>query len=219
MNINVRCFYPVILICLLFLPVRSVIAHPHSWVSVLTEIEGDNKQITGLTMFWTFDLITTSYTLDGEDLSEQHRQKTLQSLADEMVGNLKENNYFTHFKKNDQVLLFKGAYQAKLTLEDHKLTLAFFLELQEPLLLPVTNLYLQVYEDGYFVDFLWLKESDLQLSEHFIANCEINIAEPKPTTAQMIYAASLAIDAAPDSQLGTIFSQSVSINCSRGVYE
>lgn len=205
----------VIFICLLFFPTTKIMAHPHSWVSVLTEVEGDHKQINGLTMFWTFDMMTTSYTLDGEDLSEANRQKTLQSLASEMVRNLKENNYFTHFKQQQHLLLFKAPAQAQLVLEDHKLTLHFYLELQEPLLLPITNLHLQVYEDDYYVDFLWVKSDDLQLSENFIADCEFNIIEPKPTTAQMLYAASLPRDVQPDSKLGPIFSQSVTINCQK----
>ncbi|WP_022942322.1 DUF1007 family protein [Psychromonas hadalis] len=213
MNISQFRFYPIIFVCLLFFSIATVTAHPHSWVSVLTEIEGDNKQITGLTMFWTFDLMTTSYTLDGEDLSESHRQKTLQNLADEMVGNLKENDYFTYFKKQQSRLPFKVPQQARLILEDHQLTLHFFLELEKPLLLPVTDLHLQVYEDSYYVDFLWLQASDLQLSENFMAACDMKIIEPNPTTTQMIYAASLLIDAQPDSQLGPIFSQSVTINC------
>ncbi len=213
MNTKLYIFFPVIFICLLFFPSASIMAHPHSWVSVLTEIEGDNKQITGLNMFWTFDLMTTSYTLDGEDLSERNRLKTLQNLANEMVGNLKEDNYFTHFKKQQHNLLFKTPQQAQLMLEEHKLTLHFYLELEEPLSLPVTDLHLQVYEDSYFVDFLWLKANDLQLSEKFIADCEHNIIEPEPTTTQMIYASSLPRDAQPDSKLGPIFSQSVTINC------
>lgn len=188
-------------------------AHPHSWVSVLTEIEGDSQHIKGLKMFWTFDLITTSDALDGEDLSEDHRQDTLQNLAAEMLKNIKETGYYTRLHHNDRPLAFKDPKQALLTLEDYKLTLQFYLALEKPVALPATNLSLKVYEETYYVDFLWLQVDDLQLSESFYADCKFKLLEPQTTTEQIAYAASLEKDAKGDSKLGEMFTQTASIDC------
>ncbi|PKG37945.1 DUF1007 family protein [Psychromonas sp. Urea-02u-13] len=216
-------------ITLFLLQISTLKAHPHSWVSVFTEIEGNDKQLTGLTMFWTFDLITTSDALDGTNLSAENQQQTLQILASEMLANIKESHYFTHFKMHGQTLAFKTPQKATLVLEDYKLTLNFFLELDKPLPLPITELNLQIYEDSYFVDFLWLQLDDIQLSEHFRGDCQLNIVEPPKNIEQDVFDPlfSPSNESAPtadalamydplfmaNTKLGETFTQSVVINC------
>lgn len=212
--------YQIILMPLLWLFILSVFfhasfvkAHPHSWVSVLTELEGDSHQLSGMRMFWTFDLITTSDALAGEDLSEENQQQTLNALASEMLNNIKQTGYYTWLEKQGSRLSFKEPQQAILTLEDYKLTLQFFLALERPLTLPVTDLTLKIYEDTYYVDFLWLQQDDLQLSESFVADCQLELLEPQTTNEQIAYASSLPRDVQGDSKLGEMFTQKVKINC------
>lgn len=197
----------------IFFQASTLSAHPHSWVSVLTEIEGDSRQIKGLKMFWTFDLITTSDALEGGDLSEENRQQTLQNLAAEMLKNIKETGYYTRLYHHERQLSFKEPKQATLTLEDYKLTLQFHLALEKPVVLPATNLALKVYEETYYVDFLWLQVDDLQLSESFYADCKFKLLEPQTTAEQIAYAASLEKDVKGDSKLGEMFTQTASIDC------
>lgn len=188
-------------------------AHPHSWVSVLTEIEGDDKHITGLNMFWTFDLITTSDALEGEDVSDKNLKRTLRKLASEMLDNIKQTGYYTRLEHQGRQLGFKEPKQATLTLDDYKLTLQFQLALEKPIELPTSNLSLKVYEDTYYVDFLWLQVNDLQLSESFYADCKFNLLEPQTTSEQIAYASSLGKDIKGDNKLGEIFTQTASIDC------
>lgn len=189
-------------------------AHPHSWVSVLTELEGDSQQLSGLRMYWTFDLITTSDALNGEDVSPENLQKTLDKLSVEMLGNIKKSGYFTRLESQGVRLHFKTPQKATMTLEDYKLTLEFFLELDTPLALPLKDVTLKIYEDTYYVDFLWLQHDDVQLSENFNADCKLNIVEPQTTSAQIAYASSLPKDAQGDTRLGELFTQTMTINCS-----
>ncbi|PKF60297.1 DUF1007 domain-containing protein [Psychromonas sp. psych-6C06] len=199
-------------ITLLF-SISTLKAHPHSWVSVFTEIEGNDTHLTGFKMFWTFDLITTSDALSGEDVSERKLPGTLKRLSREMLVNIKANDYFTFLEWQGKTLSFADPLQEKLILEDYKLTLSFFLPLQKPLQLPITDLQLEIYEDTYYVDFLWLQKDDIQLSEQFRANCAMNIIEANTTSEQIAYAASLPKDAQGDSKLGAQFTQKLNINC------
>ncbi|GLS92481.1 membrane protein [Psychromonas marina] len=214
-RVHPTIFQPIL--WLLFLIILSHIseakAHPHSWVSVLTELEGDSRQLSGLRMYWTFDLITTSDALAGEDLSADNQPLVLQALAAEMLSNIKNEGYYTHLENQGGGLHFKEPDQATLTLEDYKLTLQFFLELEQPLALPLTDLTLKIYEDTYYVDFLWLQKDDLQLSESFHADCQLKLVEAQTTSEQIAYVSSLPIDAQGDSKFGEMFTQSVTINC------
>lgn len=208
-----------LLFILPFLSIPTLSAHPHSWISVFTEIEGDNKEITGLKMFWTFDLITTSYTLDGADLSKKNRVHTLNALSNDMLKTLLENNYFTYIQYQGKSIEFQQTAKAKLTLKKYKLTLEFLLKFKKPLRLPIKDLQLQIYEKTYFVDFLWLKDNDLQLGENFTGKCQLDIIEPTPSSKQILYASSLEIDKKPNLNLGRIFTQSLILNCQKSEYE
>lgn len=39
----------------------NLYAHPHSWIEMKTHIEGENGMITGLSMEWSFDAMTSMY--------------------------------------------------------------------------------------------------------------------------------------------------------------
>ncbi len=45
-----------------------------------THIEGENGVITGLSMEWSFDAMTSMYMLDGEDVSPE-KEETFKYLA------------------------------------------------------------------------------------------------------------------------------------------
>ena len=209
-----RRYYLISLIVfsLLLLSVPKINAHPHSWVSVFTEVMGNDKQLTGLKMYWTFDITTTSDALSGQDLSEANRSKTLKKLSLEMLDNIKANHYFTHFTQYGKVLDFSPAQKSSLKLEGYKLTLSFTLPLKEPLNLPLKNLNLQVYEDSHYVDFLWLQQTDLQLSEHFQADCDVTMHEPLPIIELNNYDP-LMVSRSSNSSLGAMSTQNVSFNC------
>ena len=49
------------LVLLCFAP--NLYAHPHSWIEMKTHIEGENGMITGLSMEWSFDAMTSMLSL------------------------------------------------------------------------------------------------------------------------------------------------------------
>ena len=82
-----KSFKKQLFISLLFFS-SIVFAHPHSWVETNTYINSNDTQITSLYMTWTFDQETSEYMLQGEDISPQHIERTLQRLAEGVVNNM-----------------------------------------------------------------------------------------------------------------------------------
>ena len=126
-----QLFYTLCLIFSVFIssPVQS---HPHSWIDLKTVIEGDKNQITGFKMSWTFDAITSSYMLDGEDLSEQNKAKALQEMAEGILENLVQTDYFTYFYNDGTPLKYSLATDVGIVQDRTKLTLNYFLPLSQP---------------------------------------------------------------------------------------
>jgi len=189
-------------------------AHPHSWIDLKTEIEGNENQITGFKMSWTFDAMTSAYMLDGEDLSANNRDKTMQKIADSVVDNMLGDHYFTYFYDGDVPIKYSLARDSALTQHRSKLTLNFYLPLSKPKKLDGHPLKLLIFEPSYYVDMSWQKKTDVKLAAALAKNCALELINPHPTPEQVTYAMSLPIDADPDNALGQLFTQVVMIRCS-----
>lgn len=200
------------LLCFLFS--FNVQSHPHSWIDLKTVVQGDEHQITGFNMSWTFDAMTSAYMLDGEDLSKAHKEKALQDMADGIMENLYVEHYFTYFYEDGKPVKFTDGNGGRITQDKLKLTLHFFLPLSKPKPINKIPLTLRVYESSYYVQMSWLKKEDVTLSPQLAKHCSKQLIEPQPTEEQSIYASSKPKEAAADNQLGGLFSQTVTINCS-----
>lgn len=202
----------IIIVC--FLTPTVSIAHPHSWVDLKTEIVGNNTQINGFKMSWTFDAMTSAYMLDGEDLSVDNKAKTLQKLANSIMKNINLEHYFTYLYDDETPVKYSFSNQGELTQNRTKLTLDFYLPLSETKDIKGHTLKLLIFEPSYYVDMSWVKKSDISFSADFSKQCALQLVEPKPTTQQISYAMSLPADADPDNELGQLFTQAVFITCS-----
>lgn len=190
-----------------------VSAHPHSFIQTKTEIQGDNNQITGFKMTWTFDAMTTAYMYDGVDLSTQAQKASLQELANSIIENMKNEHYFTYFYNKDMPIKYKVVKSAQMIDKDGQAILTFGMTLSKPQPLTKDSLRLLIYDPSYYVDMYWENKTDLTLSKDLASRCSYRIIEPNPTTEQMNYAMSLSMDADPDNALGQLFTQEVRLNC------
>lgn len=191
----------------------NIQAHPHSWVDLKTEIEGEQGKITGFKMSWTFDAITSAYLLDGEDLSAANKEATLQKIANSVMANMLPEHYFTYFYDGETPIKYALPGNARLSKNRTKLTLDFHLPLAKAQQFKGKTLKLLIFEPGYYVDMSWPKSEDIQLSADLAEHCTLKLVAPDPTAEQVTYAMSLPADADPDNALGQLFTQTALITC------
>ncbi|MEG3753584.1 DUF1007 family protein [Psychromonas arctica] len=203
---------PLILIVSLLTPV-STQAHPHSWIDMKTKIEGNESQITGFTMSWTFDSITSAYMLDGEDLSAENKAATLNKIKDSVMENINVEHYFTYFYDGETPIKYAFSNKGTLTQKGSKLTLDFYVPLSKPKAISDRPLKLAIFEPSYYVDMSWDSKNDIQLSSALSKRCSFELIPPNPSPEQVSYAMSLGVDEDPDDALGQLFTQTVFINC------
>lgn len=188
-------------------------AHPHSWIEIKTEIVGQNNEVLGFNMQWTFDAMTSGYMLDGHDLAPEEKEKSFQFIADSILDNIFTEHYFTFFYNSGKAVVTNKAINAKLIQNKAKLTLAFYLPLAEPQRAIDTSFKLLIFEPSYYVGMSWKHKSDISFSETFQTHCNIELIEPTPSVEQMDFAFSLPTDAKPNNSLGQIFNQTIKLNC------
>jgi len=188
-------------------------AHPHSWVDMKTEIQGDGKHITGFTMTWEFDAMTSAYMLDGEDLSAENKAQTLQNLTDSIMQNMTTNHYLTYFYEGSMPVKYALAENGSLTQDKIKATLQFYLPLAKPLALSEKTLKLLIYDPSYYVDMSWPTKNAITLSAKLTQKCKLTVVDATPTSEQLTHVMSLPVDAARDDALGELFTQTATIRC------
>ena len=188
-------------------------AHPHSWIEMKTHIEGESGMITGLSMEWSFDAMTSMYMLDGEDIAAESEEETFKKLASSVIDNMMYEHYFTYFYDGETPIKYAIAENAKFKRDKAKLVMTFDLPLSKPKAVTRDTLRLLIFDPSYFVDMSWDSKSDVSLSPELERQCSLDLVEPNPTPEQMSYAMSLSVDADPDNTLGQLFTQTIKLNC------
>lgn len=202
---------PIWLAFLSFAPTLQ--AHPHSWVEMKTHIEGENGMITGLSMEWSFDAMTSMYMLDGEDVSPEKEVETYKNLAASVIENMMYEHYFTYFYDGEEPIKYQVAEHARFERDKAKMVLTFDLPLSKPKPVTRDSLRVLIFDPSYFVDMSWISNGDVTLSPELARQCQLEIVDPNPTPEQMSYAMSLPVDTDPDNTLGQLFTQSVELHC------
>ncbi|WP_159084610.1 DUF1007 family protein [Dongshaea marina] len=189
-------------------------AHPHSWIELHTRFIGSPQgKLTALHYTWVFDEMTSAYTLDGEDLTPEHRAQTLKKLADFMVGNMSNDHYFSYLYDQGKPVKYRLATNPQLTYQDHRLALSFTLPLAHPMAMQGKSVELQIYEPGYYVDMSYATGKDIQLNPSLQKLCHIKRIPADPDPKLVAYASSLDANQQSDQSLGRYFAERVVLDC------
>lgn len=188
-------------------------AHPHSWIEQQTTLIGDDHQLTAMKMRWSFDAITTAYTLEGEDMSPAHQRATLDKLGQEIIANMMGDHYFTYLYADKTPLRYKIVPTAHAEMNGKKLVMTFTIELAKPHPYSQTPLKLLIFDPSYYVDMYWPKASDIKLTPAVAAHCQSQLIKPHPSEKDVNYAMSIPADEDPDYPLGQLFTQKLELHC------
>ncbi|WP_261836881.1 DUF1007 family protein [Vibrio ishigakensis] len=193
----------------------SSFAHPHSWVSTNSVLNVKDGKIVSISMDWSFDPMTTAYTFAGQRITPQNRKEVFHKLQGDILENLLYKHYFTYFYTKDEPIRYKQVDIGEISMIGPRMRLQFELELAEPVSLDTPDLSLFIFDPTYYIDMSWDKRAEVSFSDNYQGNCHIKVIEPKPTSEQIAYAMSLAVDSDPDDELGKLFTQKAVIDCDK----
>lgn len=196
-----------------FAPALKVLAHPHVWVTVETEIDfGPKKEILGFKHKWTFDEFYTQFAVEGLDTNNDgiYSEEELKPLAQTNVEALKEFEYFTFpFVAKDKVAL-KEPLDYRLEYKDKLLTLYFTLPLATPVTQDkVKDFNFSVYDPGMYVALTFNKKAPVKIASATPLQCSAHVGDRSPAKD-----ASMAqLGENPSANAGSEFAERVTINC------
>ncbi len=193
----------------------SVAAHPHSFITLKTELVANDSQLTGLKMRWTMDEITSADLLyDAGDA--RPGDEIWKKLAAEVMANVLGQHYFTEFWHNGQKVKFLNRpSEYGMSRDGHQAVLTFVLPLAQPQPLAGQKYSFSTFDPTYYVDMRYAEESDVTLPAALQKSCRLTVHTPQPSEETLNFAIALDKDDAPpeDMELGKQFAQQVTLQC------
>ncbi len=150
---------------LFFLLPHPLLAHPHVWADVRTEITVEAGYVEGLWSTWTFDEVFSQVILMDHDTDGNGRFSAPENtiLKKGYFDNLRIYRYFTHLALGSRSLETPtpNQFQGSVT-SDGRVVFRFFLPLGLRLDAK-TPLAVSFYDDTFFTDMIFDKKSPVNL--------------------------------------------------------
>jgi len=196
---------------------KQATAHPHEFVTMRITAQFDgNGHISGLLYNWTFDPFFSAYAIEGEDANKNGvaEQAELDALLKNILGNIKEVNYFTAFDGNGAVPDFKEAIPIASEVNgEQQLVVTFDLPFAKPVDPKKKALRYAIYDDEFYIAMTHDPEAKAVELVNAPKNCKYDLEEPAPSDDIAEFAASLGKNDSGGSGLGVQFAEWVAITC------
>lgn len=207
----------IFLISLFLLP-DCLVAHPHGWITLRTElVVNDELKLTEIHEYWEFDIYYSAATLADSKKASDDYQKGLDKVAQDMIKNLESYHYFSELEiANRPVILNKPRdYSLTTTVKGDQQHLTLFMRftLESPESINQNSLQLRIFDPSYYIDMSHENSSDIKINTHSLMNCTTRIELPEPSYELIDYASSLDATKRSTQGLGNKFAENVFINC------
>lgn len=196
-------------------------AHPHVWVEMRSDIVfNDQGLITGINLIWTFDGAYAQVALDGLDTDGDgaYSQAELEPLTKENLESLKDYDFFTVMRFNNQKQPFAPIVESGQIYSNNKLQLHFQLPLKTPVDPVKGEFVVKVYDPEFYIAIDYVQDDPVSVVGNIPKNCKL-VVKPVPTDAEVEATRDMLStkgkDWKPDTaeDFGAVFAQPVTIQC------
>jgi ABC-type uncharacterized transport system substrate-binding protein len=206
-----RCL---VLLVLLFCGATAVQAHPHVWITSVSELlYAPDGRLTGVRYAWTFDDMFSTYALQGIETKQKgvYTREELAPLAQTNAESLKEFAYFSFAKADGKREKFEDPIDYFLDYNDGQLTLHFTLPVKTPF--KAKQLVLDVFDRTYFIDFQMADKDPVKLVDA-PEGCRMQLQRPNDgsASAQALNEQTFAAGGA-NANFGMMFANKITVDC------
>lgn len=212
------CAYGGLVLPLLALLAPSpVSAHPHGWVDYRVTLHFDTEaRVVALEQTWKMDPFY-SLTLT-EELAraegEESMEERLDLLGQEIAQSLSREHYLTHVVHDGNKIALGELRDYTTRLDEQRLEFTFVVPLAEPLSLAGSPLTWEIYDDTYYVEFLYDNDADEPIVlRNAPQGCTSRVMAADPDPRKVAEAAALDADADAPAGLGRFFAEAGEVTC------
>ena len=193
----------------------AAFAHPHSFITLKTEIIEKDGLMTGLRMRWLMDEITSADLLYDAG-NARPGSEIWKKLAAEVMANVIGQHYFTEvWHDGKKVTFLPVPPDYGMSREGHQAVLTFTLPFAKPQPLAGQRFTFSTFDPSYYVDMSYEATTDVALPAGLTGRCSLSMHTPTPGADTQAFALSLDKEDAPpeDMKLGKQFAQKVELQC------
>lgn len=190
-------------------------AHPHAWIDLKVEvIFNEQGAITALRQHWLMDTFYSVFILEemAEDARGETEEERLQSIAEQIIRNLTDYDFFTEIRHGGEPVNPAGARSPSLNWQESRLKFSFEMLIDPPIRPDGLDLEYAVFDPTYYVEVLHDELKPIHLDPSH-SECQSHLARPRPDPAVLARAAMLDIGQTGDPGMGRHFAERVSIRC------
>ncbi|GAB2797608.1 DUF1007 family protein [Halomonas shantousis] len=195
----------------------SALAHPHGWVDYRVTLHFDDQaRLVALEQDWKMDPFY-SLTLT-EELAraegEESMEERLDLLGGEIAANLRREHYLTHVFHDGHEVALGELSDYTTRLNDQRLEYAFRVSLAEPLALDDTPVTWKIYDDTYYVEFLYDTDIDEPIAlRNAPDGCTSRVIKAHPDPQKVVEASALDSNGDAPVGLGRFFAETGEVTC------
>jgi len=162
---------------LLLLSAVPVFSHPHMFIDTEVTFEFDRDELKGFWIKWYFDVMFTAsirldYDYDRDGVFDSAEVSDIEQGA---FQNLRAYHYFTRVIRDDGVDRVEEVDGFSARMEDDRLVYRFFVPYTCPLSAETCNLSLIIFDETFFCDIMYMKDSPVHIegTEYAAADARI----------------------------------------------
>ncbi|MHB0775103.1 DUF1007 family protein [Halomonas sp. WWR20] len=212
------CAYGGLVLSLLALLAPSLAwAHPHGWVDYRVTLHFDDEaRVVALEQAWKMDPFY-SLTLT-EELAraegEESMDERLDMLGQEIAQNLSRENYLTHVSHAGESVALGEISDYTIRQDEQRLEFTFVVPLAKPLALGESPIVWKIYDDTYYVEFLYDDDIDEPIVlRNAPEGCTSRVIAADPDPQKVAEAAALDTNADAPGGLGRFFAEAGEATC------
>lgn len=149
-------------------------AHPHVWVTGAATLKFESDKLVKVGMRWTFDTFF-SQVLTGDfdkDKDGKFSPEETKAMFDQVFTSLKDYGFFTHFRVDDNEVLFTGAENFSTALDNGDLVYVFDLKLAQPIDPAHSKVQFAVFDPTIYVDIILGGDKPVTIEGPAAAKCK-----------------------------------------------
>lgn len=196
----------------------TVIAHPHSWITVTSDFVLDEQdRLVEIRQRWIFDEFYSMMTVaDMQSVYGDVNEQVLSEYVEGMMTSLTRHQYFSHLRWQGQRIALPRASRYYLSAPEVDGMVLLILEMHftiEPLDIMSSGIEWQVFDPTYYVSMMHETTNNIRVISANSAECTKLLNEADPDPEVVAYAMMLDETQTETDGLGELFAETVELEC------
>ncbi len=202
------------LLILLTIPNKSLIAHPHMWIDLKSNIIiNENNLFSFVQQEWLFGDFSSAIIIDDINKNSKGFEFGLKEEISKIFNHLYEYNYFTSIKIENKEVKIGKVKNFTAAIHGTRIWVKFSVPLLNPIDIYKKNLIISIYDPTYYIEMLHLEGEKISIIGKNSNICNASLIKPKPSEEAITLSKSIELDMKPDSSVGKIFAEKIEVSC------